>query len=42
MEKIQVIEPEANHNFEQVYKEWKILLEKQLIAEEAIEEASKI
>jgi len=41
MEKIQVIEPEANHNFEQVYQEWKILLEKQLIAEEAIEEASK-
>ena len=41
MEKIQVIEPIPGNNFEQVYQEWKILLEKQLIAEEAIEEAAR-
>ena len=37
MEKIQVIEPNAKNNIEEVYLEWKILLDKQLIAEDAIE-----
>jgi xylulokinase len=35
MEKVQVISP-STQNFEEVYQEWKVLLEKQLIAEETI------
>ncbi|MDT3405212.1 xylulokinase [Mucilaginibacter terrae] len=38
MEKLQVIEPNPNSNIEEVYQEWKVLLDKQLIAETAIEE----
>ncbi|MFD1256032.1 xylulokinase [Mucilaginibacter terrae] len=40
MEKVQVIEPRKNNNFEPVYQEWKILLDKQMIAEQAIEDAN--
>ncbi|QJD96782.1 carbohydrate kinase [Mucilaginibacter robiniae] len=39
MEKVQVIEP-AQTDFESVYQEWKVLLDKQLIAEQQIEEAT--
>jgi xylulokinase len=39
MEKVQVIEPANGNNFEAVYQEWKILLDKQMIAEQAIEDA---
>jgi len=39
MEKVQVIEPAKGNNFEEVYQEWKILLDKQMIAEQAIEDA---
>ncbi len=35
--RLEVIEPQSGHDFEKVYQEWKILLEKQLEAEEAIE-----
>jgi xylulokinase len=41
MEKVQVIEPAAGDNFESVYQEWKLLLEKQLLAEQEIAEGSK-
>jgi xylulokinase len=37
MKKLQVIEPSADTDMESVYQEWKVLLEKQLIAEQAIE-----
>jgi xylulokinase len=39
IKRLEVIEPQPGNNFEQIYQEWKILLEKQLEAEEAIEAA---
>jgi xylulokinase len=38
MEKLQVIEPKAGHGMEDVYQEWKILLDQQLLAEQTIEQ----
>ncbi|WP_345951640.1 FGGY family carbohydrate kinase [Mucilaginibacter sp. PAMB04274] len=40
MEKVQVIEPQGGNKIEEVYQQWKLLLEKQLIAEQAIETES--
>lgn len=37
IKRLEVIEPQPGNNFEKIYQEWKILLEKQLEAEEAIE-----